>query len=350
MNQPHSYVPDSITCPSCGASIPITETLHHQLSEHAREELRTELAEEHQALAKRAEQLDVKELELKDREREVEAQVERRLAAEREQVTKEALAKARDDVSVELRDLQESVREQAQKLQESQSSELQLRKDKRDLEGEKRELELRVARTIDAERQQIRDAAVKEALEEHRLRDAEKDYKLQEARKANEELRRKLEQGSQQTQGEVLEVELEELLRAHCALDEILPTAKGVRGADVLQRVRTKTGLCCGSILWETKFTKNWSDGWIDKLRNDQREAKADVAVLVTDVLPKDVDGFGFKDGVWLTNPRHVLAVMTALRHGLVEVGFAKAATASKNETVDALFTYLTGPEFSPPR
>jgi len=209
--------------------------------------------------------------------------------------------------------LEKDAAEKDRKLQEARGNELQLRKEKRDLEIAKKNLELEVARKVDAERQHIREDALKEAAEQHRLKDAEKDHKLQEALKMNEELNRKLQQGSQQTQGEVLELDLEDVLRDCCRFDEILPVPKGVRGADVLQRVNSRSGVCCGLIIWEAKRTKNWSDTWISKLKGDQQEAKADIAVLVTDVLPKDIDCFGMRDRVWITVPRHVPSLVAAL-------------------------------------
>lgn len=337
---------DTIRCPNCGELIPISETLHHQLSEQARAELRQELAKEQKALAAREKQLKAREEGLRASEESLDRRVEDRVAAEKSRLAKEALKKAREEASIELRELKEASAEKDRKLQEAQSKELELRKEKRQLEAAKKTLELDIARKLDAERQKIRDEAAKEFLDEHRLKDAEKDRKLQDALRVNEELRRKLEQGSQQTQGEVLELELEKLLAANCPFDEILPVPKGIRGGDILQRVHTRSGFHCGVILWETKHTKNWSDGWIHKLKDDQREAKADIAVIVSDGLPKDIDGFGSRDGVWIASPRYAIGLLLALRNTLTEVAFAKSAAASKDQTIEALFQYVTGPQF----
>ena len=337
---------DTIRCPNCGELIPISETLHHQLSEQARAELRQELVRDQKALAVREKQLKAREEKVLASEEELDRRVEERVATEKGKLTKEALKKAREEASTEIKELREAAAEKDLKLQEAQDKELQLRKEKRLLETAKKTLELDVARKLDEGRQQIRDEVAKEFMAEHRLKDAEKDHKLQEALRVNEELRRKLEQGSQQTQGEVLELELEKFLTANCHFDEILPVPKGVRGADILQRVRTRNGFLCGAILWETKHTKNWSDVWIQKLKDDQREAKADVAVLVSDVLPENVDGFGSKDGIWIASPRYVVGVLGALRNMLTQVSLAKSAAASKDQTIEALFQYVTGPQF----
>ena len=178
------------------------------------------------------------------------------------------------------------------------------------------------------------------------MKDAEKDLRLAQALNMNEDLRRKLEQGSQQIQGEVLELDLERILRNENPLDEISEVPKGIRGTDLLHKVTSRTGLVAGIIIWEAKNTKNWGEGWIAKLKEDQRAAKADIAVIVSDVLPKGMDGFGFKDGVWITTRRHVPALTVALRQGLMEVAQARRAVAGKSEVVEALFRYATGPEF----
>jgi len=338
---------DSIKCPKCGESIPITETLHHQLTEQARAEMKRELAGEQKTLVAKEKDLQAREARLAEAEQDIEDRVAKKLSAQKAKLSKDALEKAREEVSLELKDLAEDAAEKERKLKAVEANELQLRKEKRELETARKSLELEVTRKIDAERRNIREDALKDAAEAHRLKDAEKDQKFQEVLRVNEELTRKLHQGSQQTQGEVLELELENVLRDCCRLDEVLPVPKGVRGADVLQKVNTRSGVCCGSIIWEAKHTKNWSDGWISKIKDDQQQARADIAVLVTDVLPKEVEYFGKKDNVWITIPKYVPNLVATLRMVLEEVAQTKRAVASKNETVEALFNYLTGPDFA---
>lgn len=338
---------DGIKCPKCGEIIPITETLHHQFTEQARTEVKRELASAQKALTIRENELQARASKLQNTEKEIDDRVAKRLSAEKAKLSKDALEKARLEVSVEVKDLKEESAEKERSLKEAQGNELQLRKEKRDLEKGRESLELDVTRKIDAQRRSIREEALTYAAEEHRLKDKEKDHKLEVASKAIEDLTRKLQQGSQQTQGEVLELELEDVLRDCCHSDEILPVPKGVRGADVLQKVISKSGLCCGQIIWEAKHTKSWSDGWISKLKDDQQQARADIAVLVTDVLPKGTECFGKKEGVWITAPKYLPGLVAALRTTLEEVAQAKRAVASKNETVETLFNYLTGPDFS---
>jgi hypothetical protein len=176
--------------------------------------------------------------------------------------------------------------------------------------------------------------------------DAEKDKKLQDAIKANEELRRKLQQGSQQTQGEVLELQIEELIRASFPGDGIEPVPKGVSGADVVHRVYNRRGDGCGVIVWESKHTKVWSDAWFQKLKDDLRLVKGDVAVLVSEALPKGVENFALVRGIWVTSPSCALGLAVALRAQLIEVATTKLAAVGKNEKMEVLYHYLSGSEF----
>lgn len=366
---------EKIRCPNCGEAIAISEALQHQLTEQAEARARDEVARREKALATREGHVKDREAALEDSENQIEkrvrerlgaeqallkarevavtaaetavdARVRERLATERGALEESLRTLARAEVAVELTDLRASRCDIEKKLNDSQQAELRLRHEKRDLESQNNTLELGVARRIDAERNAIREQAIKDTVEEHRLKDAEKDRKLQDVLRLNDELRRKVQQGSQQTQGEVLESTLEELLKAHFPLDTIEPVAKGTNGADVLQRVYTRSGHYCGAVVWESKNTKHWSDGWIEKLKDDQREAKADLAVLVSAALPKEVSGCGVREGVWVADARVAIGLATALRNGLIELAVARRAVAGKNEAVEVLFAYLTGPEF----
>jgi hypothetical protein len=161
-----------------------------------------------------------------------------------------------------------------------------------------------------------------------------------------EGLKRKAEQGSQQLQGEALELELEATLQIHFPMDNIEPVKKGEFGGDVLQQVCGPMGQACGAILWESKRTKNWSDGWLAKLRADQRFANAEVAVLVSRALPKDIDTFGHIDGVWITDPRFAIPLAIALRQTLIEVANTRQAQAGQETKMELVYQYLTGPRF----
>ena len=246
----------------------------------------------------------------------------------------------------EKKDLEERLAEKDAKLREANEQELVLRKEKLKLEEEKRDFELEKQRQLDEERKTISEEANRKATQESQYQIAQLKKQLTDATKAKDELARKLEQGSQQTQGEVFELQLEDLLKAEFLFDEILPVPKGVNGADIIQKVRDRSGRECGQIAWESKKTKAWSDGWIQKLKDDQRIIKAEVAVIVSVVLPDDIKGFAFRDGVWICDIKLAVALATALRVNLESLSREKAMSVGKNEKMEVLYAYLTGVEF----
>jgi hypothetical protein len=245
-----------------------------------------------------------------------------------------------------LQDLRARLNERERMLSEAQQGELELRKRQRELEDRQQALELEVARKIDLERESIREEARKRAADEQRLRLSEKEKVIGDLQKQIEALRQRAEQGSQQLQGEVLELEFESLLRGAFPADEITPVTAGVRGADLLQRVRDGAGQECGSLIWETKRTKNWSQLWIAKLKEDQRAHCADVAILLSLTLPAEVRHFALLEGVWVTDFACALGVASALRQGLISAANARRVETGKQEKMEVLYNYLAGTEF----
>ncbi len=202
---------------------------------------------------------------------------------------------------------------------------------------------LTVEKRVQESLTEVRTQAKREVEEGLKLKVLEKDQTIASMQQKIEELKQKAEQGSQQLQGEAQELELEDLLRTKFPLDTIEPVPKGEFGGDVLHRVMSQTGQPSGIILWESKRTKNWSDGWLAKLRDDQRAAKAEVAVIVTHALPKGVDSFDVVDGVWVTSPRTALPVATVLRHSLIEVASTRQASEGQQTKTEMVYQYLTG-------
>ena len=161
-------------------------------------------------------------------------------------------------------------------------------------------------------------------------------------------MRRKLEQGSQQLQGEVLELELENILKNAFPFDMVEAVRKGARGADVLQTVITRTGQACGKIIWEAKRAENWSNSWVQKLKDDQHEANAELAVLVTTVMPKQTtEPFCMIDDIWVVNIVAVRPMAETLRMLLIEANKHKLISLNKNEKMEALYHYLCSPQFA---
>lgn len=346
----------TITCPSCQTEIKLTESLAAPLLAQTRRQFQQQLAQKDAAIAAREQQLHAEAQRLAEAQREFDAkltaEVETALAAARAQLVAEEGRKARlaaaaelDAKGRELAELQEVLKARDEKLAAAQQAQAELIRKQRELDDARRELELTVEKRVQDSLGEARTQARREAEEALKLRVLEKDQTIASMQQTIEELKRKAEQGSQQMQGEVQELELENLLRAKFPFDQIEPVPKGEFGGDTLQRV-FNGGLGCGSILWESKRTKNWSDGWLVKLRDDQRAARADVAVLVTQALPKGVDTFDVVDGVWIASPRAALPVATILRHSLQQVSLARQASEGQQTKTELVYQYLTGPRF----
>jgi hypothetical protein len=280
---------DSLKCPRCGESFPITTALQQQLIAPLRMELETEAAGKAAALTKREAELREKESAVAVAGERIEDEVAKRVAEHKVTLEESMRKEARDLAAVELEDMRRQVTEKTEKIADLQRTELDLRERERKLEDDKKSLELEVARKVDAERAKIEAAVSTRFAEEYRLREKDHTKQMDDLREQLNIMKQKAEQGSQQMQGEVLELELEQLLKTSFPIDVIEPVPKGVPGADVLQGVTTQTGHNSGVIIWESKRTRHWSDGWVGKLKDDQRAAKADIAVLVTQALPKGV-------------------------------------------------------------
>jgi len=269
-----------------------------------------------------------------------------RIAAEEAKKAKLAAATDLEEKTRELSELQEALDKNNAKLADAQKAQAELIRKQRELDDAKRELELTVETKVQESLAETREKAKKEVEESMRLKVAEKEQTITSMQKQIADLKRRAEQGSQQLQGEVQELELENLLGAKFPHDAIEPVPKGEFGGDVLQRVGRNIGQDGGTILWESKRTKNWSDGWLTKLRGDQRAAKAEIAVIVSVALPKGVETFEFIDGVWVVHPRAALPVASILRQSLIEVSTVRQASAGQQTKTELIYQYLTGPRF----
>ena len=343
----------TVVCPHCKTEIKLTESLAAPLLESVRRDYEQRLSQKdadvtmrEQALAERAQSLEKAKATL-DQQIAQKLQQERvRIAAEEQQKAKLALGSDLDQKVKELNSLQEVLKQRDAKLAEAQRAQAELIRKQRELDDAKRELDLTVEKRVQANLTSEREKAKKEAEEELKLKVMEKDQTITAMQKQIEDLKRRAEQGSQQLQGEVQELELEALLAAKFPRDTIQPVPKGEFGGDVLQRVIGPTNQICGTILWESKRTKNWSDGWLPKLREDQRAAKAEIAVIVSQALPKDVETFGFVDGVWVAVPKVALPVALSLRQTLIEVATVRQASEGQQSKMEMVYGYLTGPRF----
>jgi hypothetical protein len=347
----------TIICPNCKTEIKLTESLAAPLVESTRKQYEQQLAQKNGEIQQREQAIRDKESKLTEEKRklddQVASQVSEQLKMERARVIMEESRKAKlasaaelESKARELIELQEILKTRDEKLLQAQQAQAELIKKQRELDDAKRELELTIAKRVQNELTEIRSTAKKEAEDEQKLRVMEKEQTIAAMQKQIEDLKRRAEQGSQQLQGEVQELELENLLRLKFPFDTIEAVPKGEYGGDVLHRVIGASGQVGGTLLWEFKRTKNWSDAWLVKLRDDQRAAKAEIAIIVSQVLPKGVETFELIEGVWVTHPRAAFPVAMILRQSLLEIALARQSSQGQQSKTEMVYQYLTGPRF----
>jgi hypothetical protein len=282
--------------------------------------------------------------------REIELQVRMQLSNEfkkkeadlREDLAKEAAERNQRNSG----ELEVKLEAQAKELKELRDNERALLCTKVELQEHAEKADLEAQRRLANEREKIRKTAQDQVLEEHRLRDAEKNKQLDDMRRQIEDLKRKAEQGSEKLQGDIQEMELERVLREKFPRDNIEAVKSGVRGADMLQQVRADSGQLCGTILWESKRVRNWSDKWIDKLIEDKQAAKADVAVIVTDALPAGIEHMGSVRGILVTSFPLAACLAETLRVNMALLGQTRVALAGQEDQKSRVFQYFASPAF----
>jgi hypothetical protein len=343
----------TVVCPKCQSEIKLTESLAGPLLETVKRTYEQRIAQKDADIAKREQLLSDREQQLQkarlslNEELATKLQQERaRIAVEEQKKAKLAMGNDLEQKAKELEELHEILKQRDAKLAEAQKIQAEVTRKQRELEDAQRELELTVAKRVQSELDAAREQARKDAAEELKLKVLEKEQTIASMQKQIEDLKRRAEQGSQQLQGEVQELEIEAALRGRFPRDAIQPVPKGEYGGDVVHRVVGPLGQPCGTILWECKRTKNWSDGWLPKLREDQRAAKADIAVMISQALPKGCETFDLVDGVWVAHPRVLLPIAITLRNTLVEVASARQASEGRQTKMEMVYQYLTGARF----
>jgi hypothetical protein len=321
MNTPSQVAEPVVVCPKCKQQFPLSKALTGPIEAQVAQRLQAEYDK---------------------RERQREQELERRVTEAAAQEAKKAKAQQ----ATELKALRDQVTEQNDAIAKLQAEEVTQRKRARDLEAREKALALETERRVDVAVKAAVAAATEQALEQHRLKDAEKDKQLADVRRQLDEAQRKAQQGSQQIQGEVAELDLEAQLRQTFPQDRFEPVASGQRGADILHRVVDQRGEVAGTIIWERKNTKHFAETWVPKLREDQRANHAEIAVLVATALPPDVRVFGHHQGVWVAAPTVVNSLAFALRSGLLAVAHARVVATGQTGKQVALVDYVGGIEF----
>jgi len=366
---------DHIKCPQCGTEIEVGEVLAAQVTAAVEARVRREAEARLQqaVVAARTKERDAVRLQLHDmesqlsekdkavqaaeakelallarqrelaaREKQLEQDVEKRLAVREQELTRQIQQQTSQASAQQLEALQLSLQAREAAMDAARTRELVLLKEKAELEDKRKNMELDYQRKLAGERRQLIDKYAGEAD----LKLKERDRQIEDLRQSLAEAKRKSEQGSMETQGEALELDLEANLISHFPHDRIAPVPKGIRGADIIQTVHAEGMVNCGSLIWETKNTKAWSGAWIDKLKDDQRTIGANLAVLVSTELPDGIKTFGQLDGVWVSSVAACIPLAMALRQQLAQVSYARSALEGKSGKMEMVYEYLAGDTF----
>ncbi|UYQ94018.1 DUF2130 domain-containing protein [Chitinophaga horti] len=313
------------------------------------------LNQEKQQLAQKQQQLEQERLKQSEdfsRKLQTELQLEKRRL--QESLSEDIRRTMAADFENQLQLLKQSNHDNEEKLKEARQKELDFLRKEHELKTKEEELELTLQKKMLEERGHLSEKIRREEAERTALRETEFQMRLKEMekqlddqRKLAEEMKRKAEQGSMQLQGEVQELALEDMLRAAFPFDTVSEVGKGVKGADCFQTVRNQFGQECGKIIYESKRTKEFSPQWVEKLKADMRSQGADVAVLVTQTMPRDLDRFGEREGVWICTFAEVKSLAYVLRAGVLKVFGVQKTQDNKGDKMHLLYHYLTSSEFA---
>lgn len=355
----------SITCPSCRHQFVMEDAFAADIEKEMRGKMEGEWRKRLKALQEEKDTLQSEKDRMTQERRQIdllkqqqEEEVTKRVLAEKKRLQENLEAELRKSITADLDNqlavLKEANLEQEEKLKEARKHELEFLRKEQELKAREQELEIDLQKKLLEARSELADKIRREEAERNALKDTEYHMRLKELekqlddqRKLAEEMKRKAEQGSTQLQGEAQELVLEEMLRTHFPFDEITPVGKGVRGADCIQLVRNQYGQECGRIIYESKRTKEFTRDWVEKLKADMRSQGVEVAILVTQTMPKDMERFGEKDGVWICTFAEAKALAHVLRDGIIKISSKLRSQENKGDKMHMLYEYLTGGEFA---
>ena len=341
---------NNIKCPNCGTEINVNDVLYHQLEEQVKKIYSEKSIEKEKELQAKLKEIEEEKEKVKIEKAEfgelVAKEVQSKVNEEKKKLEKSIGDKLKDETSEQLNALKKELDEKSLQVKELNKTKAEIEKLKREKE------ELRGEVTLEKEKEfseKLKDEKIKikkQVDDESSMKIKELEKQLQDQKELAEEMKRKAEQGSMQLQGEVQELALEELLRSVFPFDLIEEVAKGVKGADVIQRVRNRIGTDCGTILYESKRTRSFSNEWINKLKADAVATKADICIIVTEALPDGIDKIGQKDGVWICTFNDFKGLVLVLRESLIKINEAFSSQTNKGEKMQMLYDYLTSTEF----
>ncbi|HJT74494.1 MAG TPA: DUF2130 domain-containing protein [Chitinophaga sp.] len=348
----------SITCPNCRHQFVMEDAFAADIEKEMRGKMETEWRKRVDALQSEKQQLEKARLQVEQQKQSQQEELNRLLASEKQRLQETLSENIRKSVAAnyenQLQMLQQTAQDQEEKLRKAQQQELEFLRKAQELKDKEQELDLTLEKKLIERSQQLAEQIRKDEAQRNQLKETDYQLKLRELekqledqRKLAEEMKRRAEQGSTQLQGEIQELVLEELLRGAFPFDEITEVGKGVRGADCIQIIRNQFGQECGKIIYESKRTKDFSRDWVEKLKADMRSQGADIAILVTQAMPKDMERFGDREGVWICSFTEVKALAHVLRDGVIKISTALKTQENRGDKMHMLYGYLTSGEFA---
>ncbi len=339
-----------INCPKCGAEINVSEILYHQVEEKLTRDFNEknakrekELQEQLASLQKQKEEIDK---EKENIQKQIDNAVKSKMAIEKDKLEKTIRESILEETNEKFETLTKELEQKSNQVKELNKTKAEIEKLKREKDELKEAIELEKEKEFSERIKEEKIKIKKQAEEASLLKIKELEKQLEDQKALAEEMKRKAEQGSMQLQGEVQELAIEEILKTIFPFDDISEVGKGIKGADVIQTVKNKLGNNCGTILYESKRTKAFSDEWITKLKADAVGIKADICVIVTEALPKGIDRIGQKEGVWICTFNDLKGLILVLRESLIKINEAYSSQTNKGEKMQMLYDYLTSNEF----
>ncbi len=341
---------NTITCPNCGTTIDINQSIYAKLETELKKKLENEVNEHRKKYKEAMDALRQKEQSLQEQEAKIAQKAEQlaneRLNKERESLRQSLKTELAKEQESQLKLLQQELSDKSAKLQELNETKAKLLKLEREKEELTSTIRLQAQQEMHARLREEKEKIAKTIEEATELKLREKEEQIQQIKRQLDEMKRKAEQGSQQLQGEVMELAIETWLRDQYPLDTVEEIKKGARGADCLQIVNTREFQNCGTIYYESKRTKEFQPNWIEKFKTDIREKGADIGVLVTNTLPKGMHRMGQKEGIWICTYEEFKALSAILREQIIQVSRALRSQENRSDKMGLLYDYLTGNEF----
>lgn len=334
---------NTINCPACGAEINVSDVIYHQIEEKISKNFAEKNEKKERELEKKFHELEKEKEGLQQRINEA---VKSKLTEERLKLEESIRKSIKEETIDQIESLNKQLEQKSKQIRELNKIHAEMEKLKREKDELKGEIELQKEKEFSERLKDERMKIKKQVDEAYFLRIRELEKQLADQRNLAEEMKRKAEQGSMQLQGETQELAIEEILKSFFPFDQISKVGKGIKGADVIQTVRNKFGNNCGTILYESKRTKSFSNEWIPKLKADAVDIKADICVIVTEALPDGIDRIGQKDGVWICTLNDLKGLALVLRESLIKINEAYSFQTNKGEKMQMLYDYLTSREF----